>query len=355
MFQWCYPLIFHNIVFIYTVNKYVQLASEKQARGNSHGLGCRERGPRGRKHAQYDHNPLRAATHERECMGAPTLSHFATVVHEVDIFPAIKSFEYHDESDKISDNLSYKASYEVLPSAQSRTSCKGNLCPTTFPSISIADDMSKLQFITSSLFIVKRLAVNSTRRLSQLIIWNFEASATQYRAVRNQKSLEIGHAGSALERIVSGILCNLLHITSAYCPYWVADAPARRLEPLPYISLFDFVDMVFFIFILFYLGLATSPRSPPPWKVFKWTSQDDTIFSYFSGPYSYIRPRSKCAKLHKPTPAKLSNFNRTPSHPTTRTISSVGLMLLMHVGTHEGTCRGEEFHALFTRRGMLRG
>ena len=27
----------------------------------------------------------------------------------------------------------------------------------------------------------------------------------------------------------------------------------------------------------------------------------------------------------------------------------------LKVGSHERTCRGEEFHALFTRRGMLRG
>ena len=61
---------------------------------------------------------------------------------------------------------------------------------------------------------------------------NTVALATQYGAVRNQNSLQKSFVTMLLpsKRIVSGIPCKLLHITSAYCSY-------RASQSSPYISL----------------------------------------------------------------------------------------------------------------------
>ena len=106
-----------------------------------------------------------------------------------------------------------------LTSAQSRTSCKSNLCPTTFPSISI--EHGKAPF-TSSLFSVKRL----TRCIFS---WNeefrgFADSLWSRSEPKAAPKVFLGHVVAFKRIVVSGILCNWLHITSAYCPCRVSES-----------------------------------------------------------------------------------------------------------------------------------
>ena len=94
-----------------------------------------------------------------------------------------------------------------LTSAQSRASCKSNLSPTTFP---------VLQEINTVPLSVEN--------------WEYKGFGDSIRRLRNHKSLKKYFFAASLlvvptcgfhfrlSAIVGGILCNILHITSAYCP-----------------------------------------------------------------------------------------------------------------------------------------